>query len=125
MYEVVDGWCLDSDMLIGHQTVAMEIVRGGDDSDMKAWRIDVQVVGMQRQFSPVVMNRHPPFVNYHKGEAGHKSMLQVGTKDFRRICLKAVHPLIPAFFGQVVANKYWQIFIQCIHIGGKDTNIFL
>ncbi len=116
MYEVADGWCLDGDMFIGHQTVAVKVVGSGDDGDWEAWRIDVQVVGVKRQFSPVVMNRHPPFVNHHKGEAGHKSMLQVGTEDFRCICLKAVHPVIPAFCGQIVANKYRQIFIQCVHL---------
>jgi len=52
------------------------------------------------------MNRHPSFVDYHKGEAGDEPMQQVGAKDFRRIRFQAVHPVIPAFFGQVVAYKY-------------------
>jgi hypothetical protein len=100
----------------------MEIVGSGNDVDGEAWRIDVQVVGVKCQFSPVVMNLHPPFVNYHKGEAGYESALQVATKDFRCICFEAVHPVVPAFFGQVVANKYGQIFFKRVHIGGKDTN---
>ena len=86
MYKVVDGRCFDGDMFIGYQAKAMEIVGGGDDIDGEAWRIGVQVVGMQRQVAPVVVNRHPPFVNYHKGEAGHESALQVVTKDFHCIC---------------------------------------
>ena len=45
MYEVVDGWCLDGDMFIGHQTKAVEIVGSGDDIDGKARRIGVEVVG--------------------------------------------------------------------------------
>ena len=106
MYEVVDGWCLDGDMLIGHQAVAVKVVGSGDDVDGEARRIGVQVVGVKRQFTAIVVNRHPAFVNYHKGEAGHESALQVATKDFHRICFKAVHPVIPAFFGQVIAYKY-------------------
>ena len=122
MYEVVDGWCLDGDMLIGHQAKAVEIVGSGDDIDWEAWRISVQVVGMQRQVAAVVVNRHPPFVNQHKGEAGNESPQQVDTKYFHPVCFHTVHPAVPAFFGQVVAYKYWQIFIQRVHIGGKDTN---
>ena len=103
MYEVVDGWCLDGDMLIGHQTKAVEIVGSGDDIDGEAWRIGVQVVGVERQIVPVgfafvrrdsaifeqartalaapsvVVNRHPPFVNQHKGKAGNESPQQVDT----------------------------------------------
>ena len=86
MYEVVDGWGLDSDMLIGHQAVAVKIVGSGDDIDREARRIGVQVVGVKRQFTAIVVNRHPPFVNQHKGEAGHESALQVTTKDLHRIC---------------------------------------
>ena len=115
MHEVADGWCLDGDMLIDHQAVAEKVVGGGDNGDGEAWRIDVQVVGVERQFSPVVMNLHPPFVNNHKGEAGQEPMQQVGTKDLRPICFQAVHPVIPAFLGQIVTYKYRQIFIQCVH----------
>ena len=146
MYEVVDGWCLDGDVLIGHQAKAVEIVGSGDDVDGEAWRIGVQVVGVQRQVVPigfafvrrdsaifeqartalaapsVVVNRHPPFVNQHKSEAGNESTQKVATKDFRPVCFQAVHPAVPAFFGQVVAYKYRQIFIQRVHIGGKGTN---
>ena len=111
-------------MLVGHQAKTVEIVGGGDDVDGESWRICVQVVGMNRQFTAIVMNRHPPSVNQHKGEAGNESVHQVGTKDFRSICFKAVHPVVPAFFGQVIAYKYWQIFIQRVHIGDKGTNIF-
>ena len=46
MYEVVDGWRLDGDVLIGHQAKAVEIVGSGDDIDGEAWRIGVQVVGV-------------------------------------------------------------------------------
>ena len=116
MYKVVDGRCFDGDMFIGYQAKAMEIVGGGDDIDGEAWRIGVQVVGMQRQVAPVVVNRHPPFVNQHKGIAGNESPTQVTTKDFCPVCFQAVHPAIPAFFGQVVAYKYRQIFIQRVHL---------
>ena len=37
MNEVVDGWSLYGDMLIGHQAVTMEIIGGGDDGDGEAW----------------------------------------------------------------------------------------
>jgi hypothetical protein len=79
---------------------------------------------VERQFPPIVMNFHPSYVNNHKGEAGQEPMQQIGTKDLRTICFQAVHPVIPTFFGQIVAYKYGQILIQCIHIGYKDTNIF-
>ena len=125
MYEVVDGWNLDGDMLIGHQAEAVKVVGCRNDGDWEAWRIDVQVVRVKCQFSPVVMNPHPPFVNDHKGEAGHKSMFQVGTKDLHRIFFYAVHPVIPTFFGQIVANKYRQILIQCVHLGCKCTDKIL
>ena len=39
MYEVVDGWRLDGDMLIGHQAVTVEIVGSGDDGNGESWRI--------------------------------------------------------------------------------------
>ena len=125
MYEVVDGWNLDGDMLIGHQAVAVKVVGSGDDIDWEARRISVQVVGMQRQFTATVVNRHPPFVNQHESEAGNESPQQVRTKDFRPVCFQAVHPAVPAFFGQVIAYKYGQVFIQRVHIGGKDTNIII
>jgi len=48
MYQIVDGWCLDGDMLIGHQTVAKKIVGCCSDGDREAWRIDAQVIGMKR-----------------------------------------------------------------------------
>ena len=116
MHEVVDGRDLDGDMLISHQAVAVKIVGRGDDVNGEARRIGVQVVGMKRQFTTIVVNRHPPFVNQHKGEAGNESPQQVATKDFYRICFKAVHPGVPAFFGQIVAYKYRQIFIQRVHL---------
>ena len=111
MYKVVDGWCLDGDVLIGHQAKSVEIVGSGDNVDGEAWRIGVQVVGVQRQVAAIVVNSHPPFVNQHEGETGNKSMQQVGTKDFRPICFHTVHPAVPAIFGQVVAYYYRQIFI--------------
>ena len=123
MYEVAHGWCLDGNMLVSHQTVAMKVVGNGDDVEGEAWRIGVQVVGMQRQVAPVVVNRHPPFVNQHKGIAGNESPTQVTTKDFCPVCFQAVHPAIPAFFGQVVAYKYRQIFIQRVHIGGINSRL--
>jgi len=49
-------------------------------------------------------------------------MQQVGTKDSRRIRFQAIHPVIPAIFWQVIANKYGQIIFQHIHIYYKDTN---
>ena len=58
-------------------------------------------------------------------EAADESAQQVATKDFRPVCFQTVHPAVPAFFGQVVAYKNRQIFIQRVHIGGKDTNYFL
>ena len=122
MYEVVDGRRLDGDLLIGHQAKAVEIVRGGDDIDGEAWRIGVQVVGVQRQIAAVIVNRHPPFVNQHKGEAGNESTQQVGTKDFRPVCFQTVHSVIPAFFWQVVAYKYWQVFIQRVHLCNLQLN---
>ena len=122
MYKVVDGRSLDGDMLIGHKAVAVKIVGSGDDGDGEAWRIGVQVIGVKRQFSPIVMNRHPAFVNQHKGEAGNESLSQVGTKDFRCICLQAVHPVIPTFFGQIVTDKNRQIFIQSVHLECKCTD---
>ena len=103
MNEVAHGWSLNGDMLIGHQAKAVEIVGSGDDIDGEAWRIGVQIVGMQRQIATIVVNRHPPFVNQRKGETGNESPLQVDTKDFRTVCFQAVHPAVPAFFRQVVA----------------------
>ena len=125
MNKVVDGWRLDGEVLIGHQAVAVEIVGSGDDVDWKAWRISVQVALVQRQIASIVVNRQPSFVNQHKGEAGNESPQQVGTKDFRSISFQAVHPVTPAFFGQVITYKYWQIFFQRVHTGYKDTNFSL
>ena len=105
MNEVAHGRCFDSDLLIGHQAKAVEIIGSGDDIDGEAWRIGVQIVGMQRQIATIVVNRHPPFVNQRKGETGNESPLQVGTKDFRPVCFQAVHPAVPAFLGQVIAYK--------------------
>ena len=112
MYEVVDGWRLDGDVFICHKTATVKVVGGGDDGDGEAWRIDVQVVGVECQFSSIVMNLHPSLVNHHKGEAGQEPMKQVGTQDLRPICFQTVHPVIPALFGQIFAYKYRQIFLQ-------------
>ena len=122
LHKVAHGGCLDGDMLVGHQAIAVEIVGGGDDGDWEAWRIGVQVVGVEGQIAAVVMYRHPPFVDQHKGEAGNESSQQVDTKDFRSVCFHTVHPAVPAFFGQVVAYNYRQIFIQRVHLSNLRFN---
>ena len=122
MYEVVDGRCFDGDVLVGHQAETVEVARGGNDGNGESRGIGVQVVGMQRQFTTVVVNRHPPLVNYHKSEAGHEPVRQVGAQDALRVRLKAVHPIVPTLLGQVVAYKYRQIFIQRVHLGNLQFN---
>ena len=122
MHEVVDGRRFDSNVFIGHQAVAVDVARGGDDVDGEAWRIDVQVVGVERQFAAVVANRHPPPVHQHEGEAGHESALQVAAQYFRRVGLHAVHPVVPALLRQSVAHKYRQVFIQRVHLGNLQFN---
>ena len=121
--EVVDRRRLDGDVLVGHQAVAVDVARGGDDIDGEARRIDVQVVGVERQFAPVVVNRHPPPVHQHEGEAGHESALQAAAQDFRRVGLHAVHPVVPALLRQSVAHKYRQVFIQRVHLGNLQFKI--
>ena len=75
----------------------------GDDLPEKGW--DSGMYCMETDGVKILR------VNLLRGFVSCFAFMLVGTKDFRPVCFQTVHPAVPAFFGQVVAYKYGQIFI--------------
>ena len=99
--EVVNGWRLDGQVLVGQQADGAIVLGGCQYGHFESWRIDVEVVGLQGELLAVVDNREPALGNEGEAVGRHEPLRLVGTEGEGCIRLLTVHPAVPLLEGQL------------------------
>lgn len=115
--EVAHDGCPDGDLFVGNEADAAIVMRGRDDGNRHAGRIDVEVVGEKRQFVAVIDQREPALDDEREGVAGEESVRLVGAEGHCGIAPGAIELAVPIGRGQFAVGDA-PPFGKVVHISG-------